>query len=85
MLVLTRKPGESILIGNEIRIRLVSTSGAHARIAIEAPEDVTILREEIFERIAQANLDAVRAPIEAIDPADFKPTVGPSPKTGKRS
>ncbi len=60
MLVLTRKAGESILIGHDIRVRIVSSSGAHARIAIEAPDDITILREEVYERIAEANREAAR-------------------------
>lgn len=58
MLVLTRKPGESILVGSDIRITLVSSSGTHARIAIEAPGEVSIHREEVFERIAEANREA---------------------------
>ncbi len=58
MLVLTRKAGESILIGHDIRVRVVSFSGTHARIAIEAPDDITILREEVYERIAQSNREA---------------------------
>ena len=62
MLVLTRKAGESILIGNDVRIRVLATTGTHARIAIEAPDDVTILREEVYERIAEANRAAAAGP-----------------------
>ncbi len=58
MLVLTRKAGESILIGRDIRIRVVASSGKHARLAIEAPDGVRILREEVYERIAEANREA---------------------------
>ncbi len=61
VLVLTRKPGESILIGGGVRVTLVSSSGTHARIAIEAPSEVPIHREEVYERIAQANRDAAMA------------------------
>ncbi len=61
MLVLTRRPGESILIGTSIRIRVLSTSGTQTRIAIEAPDDVPILREEVYERIADANRESAQA------------------------
>jgi carbon storage regulator len=68
MLVLTRKPGESILVGSDVRITLVSSSGTHARIAIEAPGDVSIHREEVYERIAEANREAAMAAAPSIEP-----------------
>ena len=46
MLVLTRRSGESILIGEEIRIRVLRASGSRVRIGIEAPPDVRIIREK---------------------------------------
>ncbi|MDJ0847873.1 MAG: carbon storage regulator CsrA [Myxococcota bacterium] len=58
MLVLTRKPGEALLIGQGIRLQVVSVSRHKVRLAIEAPDDVAIHREEVFERIAGANRDA---------------------------
>jgi carbon storage regulator len=69
VLVLTRRPGESILIGSGIRIRVLSTSGTQTRIAIEAPDDVPILREEVYERIAEANREAALASSGALGPA----------------
>ncbi|MCA9082806.1 MAG: carbon storage regulator [Planctomycetaceae bacterium] len=47
MLVLTRKSGEEIIIGEEIRIRIVEINGGRIRIGIEAPNDVRVLRSEI--------------------------------------
>ncbi len=61
MLVLTRKPGESLCIGNEIRVRVVSCSGGNVRLAIEAPSEVAVHREEVLERIAEENRMAARA------------------------
>lgn len=61
MLVLTRKPGESIRIGSDLRITLVSSSGTQARIAISAPDEVPIHREEVYQRIVQANREAANA------------------------
>jgi carbon storage regulator len=48
MLVLTRKKGETVVIANGIRIRVVSISGKHVRLAIEAPREIPVDREEIW-------------------------------------
>ncbi len=50
MLVLTRKPGESIRIGNNIILTVVSLKSNQVRIGIQAPADVRILRQELAER-----------------------------------
>jgi carbon storage regulator len=51
MLVLTRKPGQSILIGDRIEVQVLSISGEKVRVGITAPRDVTIFRDEVLERI----------------------------------
>lgn len=61
MLVLSRKAGEALRIGTELRIQVISVSGSKVRLAIEAPDDISIHREEVFERIARANREAARA------------------------
>ncbi len=58
MLVLSRKEGEGLLIGANVKVTVVSLSPGQVRIAIDAPEDVTIYREEVYERIARANREA---------------------------
>lgn len=50
MLVLSRKMNERILIGDSIRVTVVSVRGNVVRIGIEAPPDVSILREELLDR-----------------------------------
>ena len=50
MLVLTRRPGEEIIIDGNIRITVVSIKGDRVRIGIEAPPSVTVDRQEIHER-----------------------------------
>ena len=50
MLVLTRKPGEQIVIGNAIRITVVSVGHGRVKIGVEAPPNVAIDRQEVFER-----------------------------------
>jgi len=58
MLVLTRRQGESVRIGPDVRVTVVASTGGQVRIAIDAPEEVGIFREEIFERVASANVEA---------------------------
>ena len=51
MLILTRKPGEIIRIGDDIHIIFVSVQGPQIRLGIKAPKDVSVHREEIYQRI----------------------------------
>lgn len=50
MLILTRKAGESIIIGDNIRIKVVEFKGAQVRIGIEAPPDVRVCRAEVSDK-----------------------------------
>lgn len=51
MLVLSRKTGESVQIGDNIVVRVVEVKGGRVRLAFDAPNDVQILREELAEQI----------------------------------
>ncbi len=55
MLVLTRKLGEVLRIGHNITIRIVEVKGKQIKIGIEAPADMTIYREEIYQKIQAEN------------------------------
>ena len=55
MLILTRKLGESINIGDDIKISVLNISGLQVRIGVEAPPDVIVHREEIFNKIQEEN------------------------------
>ena len=55
MLVLTREVGQTIVIGNDIRITLVQVKGDQARIGIDAPRAVPVNRLEVFEELEGAN------------------------------
>ncbi len=55
MLILVRGVGETITIGHNIRITVLSIKGAQVRLGIDAPSDVRVLREEIYERHASKN------------------------------
>lgn len=58
MLILTRKIGESILVGDNIRLVVLEIRGRQIRIGIEAPADIVVLREEIAQRLSDENLRA---------------------------
>lgn len=58
MLVLTRKSGESIAIGNDIKVTILGISGKQVKIGITAPENVLVFREEIFKKIQSENIKA---------------------------
>jgi len=58
MLILTRKLGESITIGDRIKITLLEIKGKQIRIGIEAPADVIVHREEIYRIIQEQNIQA---------------------------
>ncbi len=58
MLVLTRKPGEGIIIGDDIIVKIIEMKSGGIRIGIDAPQDTRIYRQEVYERIRQENIDA---------------------------
>ncbi|MCB5162624.1 carbon storage regulator CsrA [Marinomonas algarum] len=53
MLILTRRTGESIQIGDHVEVTVLGINGNQARIGIKAPKDVTVHREEIYRRIKE--------------------------------
>ena len=61
MLVLTRKLGESVTIGDDIKITILGVRGRQVRLGIIAPQKVTIHREEIYFKIQEENKRAVAA------------------------
>lgn len=58
MLILTRKLGESITIGDDIKITLLDIKGKYIRIGIEAPRDVAVHRQEVYQLIQEQNIEA---------------------------
>lgn len=60
MLVLTRKAGQSIRIGDSIVIKIFSVDGSQVKIGIEAPKGVAIFREELYEKLRESNIEALK-------------------------
>jgi carbon storage regulator len=54
MLVLTRKVGETIRIGDDVTVQVLSVRGGQVRLGLAAPSDVRIFREEVFSAVANA-------------------------------
>lgn len=69
MLVLTRRPGQSVFIGDDVKITVVEIKGSQVRVGIDAPDHVRIFREEIYLQIQEENRTAAMAPAET--PADL--------------
>ena len=61
MLILTRRAGESIRVGGSIKITVFEVKGTQVKIGVEAPEDVSIHREELFRLIQEQNVQAAAA------------------------
>lgn len=53
MLILTRRIGESVRIGDDVSVTIMGINGAQVRVGIAAPRDVAVHREEVYERLKQ--------------------------------
>ena len=61
MLILSRRPGESITIGDDVVITVVSVNGNQIRLGINAPREVRVLRDEIYKAVREENQAAANA------------------------
>jgi carbon storage regulator len=61
MLILTRRLGESVKIGDEVTVTVLGIKGVQVRLGFAAPKDVAVHREEIYERMHTANTNIVEA------------------------
>ncbi len=80
MLVLTRRAGESVMIGDDVVVTVLETRGDVVRIGIKAPRSIQVHREEVYQELQAVNReaaspdeDAVRAVTELLRPATAEP------------
>ena len=67
MLVLTRRPGESIMIGDEVVVTVLDVRGDVVRVGIKAPRSVQVHREEVYRELQKANREAASPSEQAVE------------------
>lgn len=60
MLVLTRRTGQAIRVGDDIVIKIVDIDGSQVKIGIEAPKGILIFREELYAKLKESNIEALK-------------------------
>ena len=66
MLVVTRKQGESILIGDDIEISVSKIEDGSEKIAIQAPREMSILRKELYKEVESENIEAAKVNLDLL-------------------
>ena len=61
MLILTRRIGETVMIGDDVTVTVLRVKGNQVRLGVNAPKTVSVQREEIFQRIKREGVEAVLA------------------------
>ena len=58
MLILTRKQGESVAIGDDIKVTVVEIQGKQVKLGVQAPREISVHRQEVYEKIQEENIRA---------------------------
>lgn len=61
MLILSRRPGESLYVGDNIKVTVLSVQGKQIKIGLEVPRDMTVYREEVYKKVQEQNQTAVES------------------------
>lgn len=67
MLALSRKAGESVILGNDIELTILEVKGEQVKLGIKAPRNIPIYRKELFEQIQASNKEAVENAVSAVN------------------
>ncbi len=66
MLILTRRPGESLYLGDDIKVTVLNVQGKQIKLGLDVPRDMTVYREEVYLRVQEQNQDALEAKDEDV-------------------
>ncbi|MGI6207298.1 MAG: carbon storage regulator CsrA [Anaerolineae bacterium] len=58
MLILTRRPGETVVIQGDIKVHVLAVEGDRVKLGVDAPRDVPIVRQELLDEVRRSNLEA---------------------------
>jgi carbon storage regulator len=75
MLILTRRVGETVMIGNDVTVTILGVKGNQVRVGINAPKNVAVHREEIYERIKREHQGESQSEPHDSEPAEFADSV----------
>ena len=67
MLIITRRPGEKIMLGDDVIVEVIEVSGSSVRVGIAAPKSLPVYREEIWRAVKEENAAAAAADIDQLD------------------
>ena len=70
MLIITRRPGEKIMIGDDVVVEVIEVSGSSIRVGIAAPKRIPVYREEIWAAVKEENAAAAASPVIPDLPAE---------------
>ena len=80
MLILSRKPGESIVIDGRITVKIMRLEGDVVKLGIDAPKEVPVHRQEVYDEIQRNNRDALTEPHPKLPHWKSKPAAPPAAK-----
>ena len=69
MLILTRRVGETVMIGDEVAVTVLRVKGNQVRLGVNAPKSISVQREEIFQRIKRESAQGAQ-PVEVVETAE---------------
>jgi carbon storage regulator len=79
MLIITRRPGEKIMIGDDVVVEVIEVNGSSVRIGIAAPKSIPVYREEIWDAVRAENRAAAESQVDLL-PDDLPTRTATSPK-----